>query len=74
MIKNHDPTWGSLSLENVMKLVLPVLHEECHSICLLLKSDLTRADKKGVMFDHIKGLLGSNDSPSRSFSQMAASA
>ena len=40
----HDPIWGSTSSENLMKLVFPDLHVEYHKSCLLLKSDITRAE------------------------------
>ena len=42
----YDSTWGAISLENIMKLVMLDLYVQYNNIYLLLKSNITRAMKK----------------------------
>ena len=45
----HDLTWGAISLENAMKLVMPDLYVQYNNICLLLKSNIIRVMKKSYV-------------------------
>ena len=53
----HDPTWSAISLENIMKLVMPDLYVQYNNIYLLLKSNITRAMKKELYLITAKGTL-----------------